>query len=156
VIVLDWVMPGISGVEVCRFLRSRSKADAQIGILLLTAHRAVEQIVEVYPREPTTICKALCGRRAAGRVMAQIRAAGVARARQQRGELESAATGERAGCDDRDHHQGRLTFANQEAARMLGQSSAELNGKTIADLFRTGTWPLRQSQPARLFAPCPT
>src|SRR5688572_32173045 len=45
VIVLDWVMPGISGVDVCRFLR-HSEARQGLAILLLTAHRQTEQIVE--------------------------------------------------------------------------------------------------------------
>jgi signal transduction histidine kinase len=45
VVVLDWVMPGISGVEVCRFLRSHESRQG-LAILLLTAHRHTEQIVE--------------------------------------------------------------------------------------------------------------
>ncbi len=45
VVVLDWVMPGISGVEVCRFLRD-SETSQGLAILLLTAHRQTEQIVE--------------------------------------------------------------------------------------------------------------
>src|ERR1044071_9105845 len=46
VMVLDWVMPGISGVDVCRFLRSTEGGHAQVGVLLLTTHRHTEQIVE--------------------------------------------------------------------------------------------------------------
>jgi len=46
VLVLDWVMPGVSGVDVCRFLRSSPGAHASVGILLLTTHRHTEQIVE--------------------------------------------------------------------------------------------------------------
>jgi len=45
VVVLDWVMPGISGVEVCRFLRSHESRQG-LAILLLTAHRHTDQIVE--------------------------------------------------------------------------------------------------------------
>lgn len=45
VVVLDWVMPGISGVEVCRYLRD-SETRQGLAILLLTAHRQTEQIVE--------------------------------------------------------------------------------------------------------------
>lgn len=44
--VLDWVMPGVSGVDVCRFLRSNQGAHPNVGILLLTTHRHTEQIVE--------------------------------------------------------------------------------------------------------------
>jgi two-component system phosphate regulon sensor histidine kinase PhoR len=46
VLVLDWVMPGVTGVDVCRFLRSAEGGLPQIGILLLTTHRQTEQIVE--------------------------------------------------------------------------------------------------------------
>ncbi|HET8937687.1 MAG TPA: ATP-binding protein [Polyangiales bacterium] len=46
VMVLDWVMPGVSGVDVCRFLRSDQGGHPEIGILLLTTHRHTEQIVE--------------------------------------------------------------------------------------------------------------
>lgn len=45
VVVLDWVMPGITGIEVCRFLRERGSHQS-LAILLLTAHRHTEQIVE--------------------------------------------------------------------------------------------------------------
>jgi signal transduction histidine kinase len=46
VIVLDWVMPGISGVDVCRFLRSAEGGRPDVGVLLLTSHSETEQIVE--------------------------------------------------------------------------------------------------------------
>jgi signal transduction histidine kinase len=46
VMVLDWVMPGVSGVDVCRFLRSDQGGHPEIGILLLTTHRHTDQIVE--------------------------------------------------------------------------------------------------------------
>ncbi|MDB4990864.1 MAG: Phytochrome, two-component sensor histidine kinase [Myxococcaceae bacterium] len=46
VMVLDWVMPGVTGVEVCRFLRASGLAAQKIGILLLTVHRDTKQIVE--------------------------------------------------------------------------------------------------------------
>jgi signal transduction histidine kinase len=46
VMVLDWVMPGVSGVDVCRFLRSAEGGHPEVGILLLTTHSDTEQIVE--------------------------------------------------------------------------------------------------------------
>lgn len=46
VMVLDWVMPGVTGIDVCRFLRSDQGGHPEIGILLLTTHRHTEQIVE--------------------------------------------------------------------------------------------------------------
>jgi two-component system phosphate regulon sensor histidine kinase PhoR len=45
VLILDWVMPGVSGIEVCHFLRANS-AYVRIGILLLTVRQQTEQVVE--------------------------------------------------------------------------------------------------------------
>ncbi|HEX4352476.1 MAG TPA: ATP-binding protein [Polyangiales bacterium] len=46
VLVLDWVMPGVTGVDVCRFLRSAEGGYPSVGILLLTTHSDTDQIVE--------------------------------------------------------------------------------------------------------------
>jgi two-component system phosphate regulon sensor histidine kinase PhoR len=46
VLVLDWVMPGISGIEVCKFLRSGDGVRPQLAILLLTMQSQTHQIVE--------------------------------------------------------------------------------------------------------------
>src|SRR6185295_5713347 len=45
VLVLDWVMPGISGIDVCQFLRSHHDGHPEISILLLTSHQQTDQIV---------------------------------------------------------------------------------------------------------------
>src|SRR5687768_16052414 len=46
VIVLDWMMPGVSGIEVCRFLRSREDAQSRVAVILLTVQQSTAQIVE--------------------------------------------------------------------------------------------------------------
>lgn len=46
VLVLDWIMPGIAGIEVCRFLRAGLACAQDISILLLTSYRNSEHIVE--------------------------------------------------------------------------------------------------------------
>lgn len=43
-LVLDWEVPGLSGIEVCEFLRS-NRSTALLPVLLLTAHRDVEDVV---------------------------------------------------------------------------------------------------------------
>jgi len=43
-LVLDWVMPGVSGIEVCRYVRAHHRPG--LAILLLTAQQQTEQIVE--------------------------------------------------------------------------------------------------------------
>lgn len=45
VLLLDWLMPGVSGIEVCKFLRTR-EASSELSILLLTAQNQTQQIVE--------------------------------------------------------------------------------------------------------------
>ena len=47
VLVLDWVMPGVSGVDVCRYLRATAgRLGDEMKVLLLTAHNETSQIVE--------------------------------------------------------------------------------------------------------------
>jgi len=46
VLVLDWVMPGVSGIEVCRFLRQGNGARPELAILLLTMQTRTDDIVE--------------------------------------------------------------------------------------------------------------
>jgi len=45
VLVLDWVMPGLSGIEICEFVRARPET-AELAVLLLTTNQQTEQIVE--------------------------------------------------------------------------------------------------------------
>jgi two-component system phosphate regulon sensor histidine kinase PhoR len=45
VLVLDWVMPGISGIEVVQFLRAATGPLQRVPVLLLTAQHHPEQIV---------------------------------------------------------------------------------------------------------------
>jgi signal transduction histidine kinase len=44
VMVLDWEMPGLSGIEVCEYLRN-NRATTALPILLLTVHKGVEDVV---------------------------------------------------------------------------------------------------------------
>ena len=46
VLVLDWVMPGVSGIEVCHFLRASGGPQQQLAILLLTTQTHTDDIVE--------------------------------------------------------------------------------------------------------------
>jgi two-component system phosphate regulon sensor histidine kinase PhoR len=46
VLVLDWVMPGVSGIEVCHFLRAGGGPQPQLAILLLTTQAHTDDIVE--------------------------------------------------------------------------------------------------------------
>ncbi len=46
VIVLDWVMPAVSGLEVVRFIRAAGPRLDEVQVLLLTARQSPDQIVE--------------------------------------------------------------------------------------------------------------
>jgi signal transduction histidine kinase len=46
VLVLDWLMPGMSGIDICQFLRSKGGKHEKLGILLLTVARQTEHVVE--------------------------------------------------------------------------------------------------------------
>lgn len=45
-LVLDWLMPDVSGLDVCRFVRGSEHRAMEMPILLLTAHHHTSQIVE--------------------------------------------------------------------------------------------------------------
>jgi sigma-B regulation protein RsbU (phosphoserine phosphatase) len=45
VVVLDWELPGLSGIDVCQYLRSNRATEA-LPVLLLTTHQAAEDVVQ--------------------------------------------------------------------------------------------------------------
>ena len=47
-LMLDWIMPGITGIEVCRYIRSLASKNANIPILLLTAQHGTSEITEAF------------------------------------------------------------------------------------------------------------
>ena len=47
-ILLDWVMPGITGIEVCQYIRSSPTKISTIPILLLTAQHGTQEITEAF------------------------------------------------------------------------------------------------------------
>ena len=135
VMVLDWVMPGISGVEVCKFLRAEPNGGA-LGILLLTSHRSVEQIVEGLSAGANDyLSKPYEDEELRARVMSQIRARELleraTRAEDLNRRLLQSAPDAMIAFDAR----GQLTFANQEACRVLESSQTELLGQAIGALI---------------------
>jgi two-component system phosphate regulon sensor histidine kinase PhoR len=135
VMVLDWVMPGISGVEVCRFLRSQPKVHEQMGIVLLTAHRAVEQIVEGLSAGANDyLSKPYEDEELKARVMSQMRARELleraTRAEDINRQLLESAPDAMIAMDARGH----LTFANQEACRVFDAPKDALLGRSVLEL----------------------
>ncbi|MES2963168.1 MAG: response regulator [Bdellovibrionota bacterium] len=47
-LILDWVMPSMSGVEICKFVRSARPPICQVPIILLTSQHGPEEIEEAF------------------------------------------------------------------------------------------------------------
>jgi two-component system phosphate regulon sensor histidine kinase PhoR len=135
VMVLDWVMPGVSGLDVCRFLRAAGSSSLKIGILLLTVHRDTDQIVEglsagandylAKPYEDAEL---------------RARVSSLMRTRELVERLEKAEAENRRLLETApdpllvsDGH-GCLTFVNECAARAFGSTRDALVGRSLAEL----------------------
>lgn len=135
-LVLDLVMPGVSGLEVCRFVRDLQNRTAELPILILTAYKQTQQIVEGLEAGANDFLSKPFEHE---ELMARVRA--LLRVRQL---LERAANAEEsvrqllANAPDAIlavDAQGRVTYANDEAARVLGLSPGVIPGRLIAHLI---------------------
>jgi signal transduction histidine kinase len=133
VMVLDWVMPGITGLEVCRFLRSGPENHPQIGILLLTSQRNTSQIVEGLSAGANDyLAKPYEAEELRARVMSQIRAQELLeralRAEERNRRFLESAPDPMIVVDSTE----RVTFVNQEGCRVLKVTPAALLGQPLA------------------------
>lgn len=134
VLVLDWVMPGVSGIEVCGFLRDGSLPHRQIAILLLTVQTQTEQIVEGLAAGANDyLVKPYADPELRARVDALLRWNGL---------LERAQKAEARVADLLQHTPDplisvdahhRITYVNGETLRVLGQSASQLLGQKLAE-----------------------
>ncbi|HVZ87469.1 MAG TPA: ATP-binding protein [Polyangia bacterium] len=138
VLVLDWVMPGVSGIEVCRFLRSAESHHGQLAILLLTMQTQTEQIVEGLGAGANDyLVKPYADPELRARVDALVRWCRL-RDRAQRAEASVVELVQHApdpliGLGP----ENRITFVNEEAQRVLGQSATALKSQTLLDVLPT-------------------
>ena len=148
VLVLDWVMPGVSGIEVCRFVRSNG-AHARMGILLLTARQQTEQVVEGLSAGANDyLSKPYATNELAARVDALVRSITLLDRAEK---AEATVRHLLANVPDALLVLGegqRITYANPEAqkalsrwapARLLGQSICELLPELSTELFVAAT-----------------
>ncbi len=47
-LLLDWIMPGMSGLEICKYIRSANAQMAQLPIILLTAQYGRDEIAQAF------------------------------------------------------------------------------------------------------------
>lgn len=136
VLVLDWVMPGITGVEVCRFLRASGPAAQKIGIVLLTVHRDTEQIVEGLSAGANDyLAKPYEDEELRARVASLVRTRelleGLELAQMENRRLLETAPDAFIVSD----RSGTLSFVNAQAVHVLHRSREELLGSSIAALI---------------------
>jgi two-component system phosphate regulon sensor histidine kinase PhoR len=136
VLVLDWVMPGVSGIEVCRFLRASNSPRPQLAILLLTMQTKTEQIVEGLDAGANDyLVKPYSDPELRARVDALVRWNRLLdRAQNAEASVRQLLQQAPDPLLSIDHHH-RITFANAEAQRVLGEPAASLEGQPISDLL---------------------
>lgn len=136
VLILDWVMPGVSGIEVCRFLRSGSLARPGLAVLLLTKQTDTQQIVEGLAAGANDyLVKPYADPELRARVDALVRSNRLLE-RAQKAEADVLRLLEHApdpliSVD----HQQRVSYVNAEAQRALGQNAQSLLGKPLAEVL---------------------
>ena len=136
VMVLDWVMPGVTGVEVCRFLRASGPAAQKIGILLLTVHRDTKQIVEGLSAGANDyLAKPYQDEELRARVEALVRTRelldGLEQAQAENRRLLETAPDAFIVAD----REGHLSFVNEQAAQVFERPRADLLGSSITGLL---------------------
>ncbi len=136
VLLLDWVMPGMNGLEVCRYIRSEPRYF-QMKILLLTAQRETSQIVEgLAAGADDYLPKPYAEAEMTARVGALVRS----REMTERAEVaETVAQSLLEGSPDAllawDHSDGRISFVNPEAVRVLKRPASEMLGAHIEEIL---------------------
>jgi two-component system phosphate regulon sensor histidine kinase PhoR len=134
VLVLDWVMPGVSGIDVVRFMRTEGKLP-QIPVLLLTARGEPQQIVEGLSAGANDyLAKPYHDEELRARVTALIR---TSRLLDRAVKAEESVRVLLANAPDAllvVDAQGRITFANTEAERLFGVKGEVLEGAPIDTL----------------------
>ncbi len=136
VLALDWVMPGVSGIEVCKFLRSGGLARPGLAILLLTMQAQTQQIVEgLAAGAHDYLVKPYADPELLARVDALVRWQSL---------LERAQKAEASVAELLEHAPDPLigvdgghavTYVNEEAQRALGKDAAGLLGRSVAEIL---------------------
>ncbi len=137
VLVLDWQMPGLSGIEICHYLRGNPRTEA-LSILLLTSHQRSEDVVEGLAAGANDyVKKPFSGPELVARVGALIRSVRLLE-RVEQAEARTRAIlmeiPEAIFCVD---VEGKLTLVNHEAERMLELSAGSLLGRTVREVLPT-------------------
>jgi two-component system phosphate regulon sensor histidine kinase PhoR len=134
VLVLDWEMPGMSGIEICRFLRSRPETS-ELAVLLLTAHQETEEVVQGLAAGANGyLSKPYAPHELIARVASLVRSR-VLRERAERAEmLLRTVLAQLPDAVVTVNGAAKILFVNAAAERILGEKVARLIGENIADV----------------------
>jgi two-component system phosphate regulon sensor histidine kinase PhoR len=136
VMVLDWMMPGMSGIDVCQFLRAQGGAHQRLGILLLTVARSPDQVAAgLQAGANDYLAKPFAEDELRARIASILRTQRMVerseRAEARIRQLLHSAPDALMAFDGR----GFLSFANDEAASVFGVSEGDLVGRAGAELL---------------------
>jgi signal transduction histidine kinase len=136
VLVLDWLMPGVSGIEVCQFLRSPKSGNASIAILMLTVQNKTEQIVLALSAGANDfVSKPFSDDELRARVRSLIRSKElVERAERAEASLHQLLANAPDALIAVDAA-GVVTYANAEAARLFDRPATALAGQPVSSLL---------------------
>lgn len=142
VLVLDWLMPGVSGIDVCQYLRNLPDEHmASIAVLLLTVHQRSGQVAEgLAAGADDFLSKPYAQEELLARVGALVRGRELIE-RAERAEatllhLLASSPDALVGVDA----EGRIVYVNPEAERVLGRSSRRLEGARLPELLPELAW----------------
>ena len=135
VLVLDWLMPGVSGIEVCRFLRARPDTEA-LSILLLTGQNETAQIVEGLSAGANDfLTKPYADEELRARVASLVRSRQLTERAEQAERLLRKVLAHLPDAVITFDRQRRIVFANTCAERLLDAPLSELSGHSIDSLM---------------------
>jgi two-component system phosphate regulon sensor histidine kinase PhoR len=127
-LVIDWLMPGVTGVEVCRFLRKSVGPLANLPVLLLTAQNAPDQVAEGLDAGANDyLAKPFAEQELRARAAAILR---MAELRERAEQAEAAVRRLLANAPDAlvAVTNGQVSYVNEEAVRVFGKPEEALCG----------------------------
>jgi PAS domain S-box-containing protein len=134
-ILLDWQMPGVSGLEVCEFLRQRYD-EVTLPILMLTARGSRTDFTDGLSAGANDyVAKPYDDAELLARVRGLVRTAQQARAMREREEWFATTLRSIGDAVIATDPQGHITFFNQAAERLTGWGSADALGHPIEEVF---------------------
>lgn len=136
-LLLDWVMPEISGIEVCQYVRSASGKLPQIPIILLTARHGSQEIIQAFKSGANDyVAKPFVDEELKARVESLLEAKRLLeRAEQAEADVQSLLSGAPDPIFAIDA-QGNVAFANTEALRALELKEDEVLGQPFGALVQ--------------------